>query len=182
MLPPHSTVYFGCIGVDTYARTLKAAARRDGLYTIYAENRDLPTGRCAVLITPNARSLVAQLGAANAYKVDHFNQPAHRPLFDAASIFYFSCFHLTSSPGSIMLMAQYVADHSPSKTLVMNLGAVFLCEFYRETMIKIVPYADIIFCNEAEAEAFATNNDIPVLSFVTFCKAREKMAEEWHKV
>lgn len=40
---------------------------------------DKPTGKCAVLVCDSERSLVAQLGAAEHYKVRPRSQPADSP-------------------------------------------------------------------------------------------------------
>jgi len=41
------------------------------------------------------------------------------------------------------------------KTFALNLSAPFVCEFFNEPLLKILPYVDIIFGNESEAAAFA---------------------------
>lgn len=46
----------------------------------------------------------------------------------------------------------------------MNLSAPFLCEHYKKPMLAALPYVDILFGNEAEAEAFAKENDFQVTS------------------
>jgi len=45
------------------------------------------------------------------------------------------------------------------KTFMMNLSAPFLCEFYREAMLAVLPYVDILFGNETEADTFAKVNN-----------------------
>ena len=46
------------------------------------------------------------------------------------------------------------------KLFCMNLSAPFLCQFFKDQMLKIMPYCDFVFGNETEAAAFAENNDI----------------------
>lgn len=41
----------------------------------------------------------------------------------------------------------------------MNLSAPFLCEYYKKPMLAALPYVDILFGNEVEADAFAKAND-----------------------
>jgi sugar/nucleoside kinase (ribokinase family) len=36
----------------------------------------------------------------------------------------------------------------------MNLSAPFLIDFFWDQMNKVLPYTDVIFCNEDEAAAF----------------------------
>lgn len=54
-----------------------------------------------------------------------------------------------------------IAQHAleKNKTFIMNLSAPFLCEYYKKPMLEAVPYVDILFGNEAEADTFAKAND-----------------------
>ena len=69
------TVYSGAIGSDDFADELKNqvsnAKVKDCFYTQSVE----PTGTCAALVSGNGqRSLVANLAAANTYKIAHLEK------------------------------------------------------------------------------------------------------------
>ena len=67
----------GAIGKgDEFAKQLKDRAALDGVNTLYYESPTSKTGTCAVLIRDKERSLVANLGAANDFKVSFFETPA----------------------------------------------------------------------------------------------------------
>lgn len=68
------TAYFGCVGSDKYAETMRAVCAKDGIAVHYMVD-SLATGTCAVCVVDDDRSLVANLAAANNYKV-----PAQPPL------------------------------------------------------------------------------------------------------
>lgn len=97
---PGACSYIGCVGNDENGKELKKAAEKDGLRTLYLVDNEKPTGTCACLIKDKercdhvtlsvicgactctcmilweakfyiCRSLVANLGAAEAYKIDH---------------------------------------------------------------------------------------------------------------
>lgn len=55
-----------------------------------------------------------------------------------------------------------VANHaySTNKVFMMNLSAPFLCEFFKLPMLAALPYVDILFGNELEADAFAKANNL----------------------
>lgn len=55
-------------------------------------------------------------------------------------------FFLTVSPDSILTVGKHALENN--KTFCMNLSAPFLCEFYKDPMMKAYPYIDIIFGNE----------------------------------
>lgn len=106
-LPPHSTVFVGCIGRDEYGARLKAVAEADGLCVEYLIDEAAPTGTCACLITQSGRcrSLVANLGAANHYKDEHVKGAHMSAVLHKAACIYFSGYFLTVSPSAIMHVA-----------------------------------------------------------------------------
>lgn len=46
-----------------------------------------------------------------------------------------------------------------SNLFLISLAAPFVPQFFKEPMLALMPYVDLVFGNEAEAEAFATAND-----------------------
>ncbi|KAI3648855.1 hypothetical protein MP228_006709 [Amoeboaphelidium protococcarum] len=163
MLPANSTSYFGCVGTDDYGKIMRNAAEKDGVNVCYMElpaEQNVPTGTCAVLITQGgqARSLVANLSAANHYKVDHIKQAENWKLVTQAKYFYSSGFFLTVSVDTMLAVAKHAVENN--KTFALNLSAPFLCQFFKDQMLSVLPYANVVFGNESEALAFAENNGI----------------------
>ena len=70
---PNSVAYFGCVGTDENFNILKKVASEAGVKVLY-QNVDKPTGKCAVLITGQDRSLVTKLDAANDFTIDHLEK------------------------------------------------------------------------------------------------------------
>ena len=76
---PNSTAYFGCVGNDEYAAQMKAQAAGDGVNVQYMTTEEAATGTCAVLVTADGeRSLIANLAAANLFKVAHLEAEASK--------------------------------------------------------------------------------------------------------
>lgn len=157
LLPPGSCTFIGCISNDHFGDSLKKAAEEDGLKTQYFIDESVPTGTCATLITGHDRSLVANLSAANNYKVSHLEQPENWAVVEKAKLFYSAGFFLTVSIESILKVAKHA--HENNKTYCMNLSAPFLPQFFKENMDSVSPYWDVIFGNETEAVAFADSHD-----------------------
>lgn len=65
---------------------------------------------------------------------------------------------MTVSPETIQAVAHHAFEKN--KVLTMNLSAPFLCEFFKKPMRAVLPYVDILFGNETEAEAFSKANDL----------------------
>jgi adenosine kinase len=99
----------GCVGKDKYADIMAERARSVGLNVVYQFHDTLPTGRCAVLVTGKNRyvyinsiildynifgrqfrALIAHLYAANAFKVDHFDNDHHWSFIEKAMVHYVS--------------------------------------------------------------------------------------------
>lgn len=158
LLPDKKSVaFFGCVGTDESADILEKVASESGMVTSYQKSKEHPTGKCAVLITGQDRSLVTKLDAANHFTTGHLDEKANWELVKAAKIFYSSGFFLTVSPDSMLKVAQH-AGSTEGKHFAMNLSAPFLCQFFKDPMLKVMAHADIVFGNETEADAFAEAN------------------------
>ncbi|KAI8927458.1 carbohydrate kinase PfkB [Entophlyctis helioformis] len=154
LLPPRSTVYFGAVGKDKEAEILAEVAGRDGLRTEYQVVPELPTGKCAVLITGTHRALVTDLLAANAYKPDHLERPEIWALVEQARFYYVGGYFLTVSPPAANKIARHAA--ATNKVFTLNISAPFIAQFFTEPLKELLQYADVVFGNEAEAEALST--------------------------
>ncbi|NP_001312423.1 adenosine kinase 2-like [Nicotiana tabacum] len=153
MLPfSGATSYMGSIGKDKFGEKMKNNAKDAGVNVHYYED-DAPTGTCAVCVLDGERSLVANLSAANCYKVDHLKRPENWALVEKAKFYYIAGFFLTVSPESIQLVAEHAAANN--KIFSMNLSAPFICEFFRDPQEKALPYMDFVFGNETEARTFS---------------------------
>lgn len=145
-------VFFGCVGNDEYAKILESKARSDGVNVVYQVTPDLPTGTCAVLITSTKRSLCANLSAANLFTIDHIMKKENFNFLEKAEYFYISGFFITVSASTIMYVANFALEND--KYFMMNLSAPFICEFFKETVVEVLPFIDFLFGNESEALAF----------------------------
>lgn len=147
-----STAFIGCVGKDEYGKKLAACMEKDGVKPYYMVDEKTATGTCAVLVNDKERSLVANLSAANNYKIDHLKTV--EGVLEAAKVVYIAGFFTTVSPDSIM----HVAKHCDSngKKFMMNLSAPFIMQVppFKKALEDALPYTDIIFGNETEATTF----------------------------
>jgi adenosine kinase len=147
---PGATVYVGCVGKDASGEKLRACAEADGVAVHYQQDPDTPTGTCAVLVHGTERCLVTKLEAANKYTIEHLH--SIRPVWEAARFFYSAGFFLTVSPPSMLAVAEHALEHN--KTYCVNLSAPFICQFFTAPLLQVLEYADFVFGNESECEAF----------------------------
>lgn len=158
VLPANSTAYLGCVGKDDLAKQLQAANDKEGLKSIYQFSDDQPTGSCAVIITGHNRSLCTNLGAAEKFSKSHLETELAQKAIKNAKFFYLGGFFLTHGIESALVLANEAKNRDVSFT--MNLSAPFIPQFFTSQVDQIVPYADVIFGNETEAEAWATVHKI----------------------
>ena len=148
-----ATSYIGCVGRDQFGEQLEAQAKKDHVRVQYMLHDEQPTGTCACLITGKVRSLVANLGAANHYLKAHLMQRENWALVERASIVYIAGFFLTVSVESIMEVARHCAE--TDKLFIMNLSAPFISLAFKEQLLSVMPYIDILIGNESEGEALS---------------------------
>ncbi|XP_043959610.1 adenosine kinase b isoform X2 [Gambusia affinis] len=154
---PHKVAtFFGCIGKDDFGKILKKKAEEAHVDAHYYEQTEEPTGTCAACITGDNRSLVANLAAANCYKKEkHLDLDSNWELVEKAKVYYIAGFFLTVSPESILKVAKHASENN--KIFCMNLSAPFISQFFKEPLMKVMPYVDILFGNE-------TTDDIAVIA------------------
>merc|ERR1719161_2779276 len=152
---PGATAYMGCVGEDEYSQKMRDACKTDGVNCLYMVDKTVPTGTCAVCITGNDRSLVANLSAANNYKAAHVLEPANRAVLEGAKVIYSAGFFATVSPESIELASTTAAK--TGSLYCMNLSAPFLMQVppFKACFDKTIPYVDYLFGNETEAATWA---------------------------
>ncbi len=155
MQTPGATSFFGAVGDDDYAAKMTASSKKDGVNVQYFTNPEMPTGTCAVLITGKHRALVANLAAANTYKISHLKEADQWGVVERANIYYISGFFLTVSPDSMLDVARH--SDAENKTFCFNLSAPFLMQVppFFESMKSLLPWVDILFGSETEAAELA---------------------------
>ncbi|KZP15644.1 Ribokinase-like protein [Athelia psychrophila] len=159
VLPPNSVVYTGSVGDDDLAEQLKVANKKEGLTDAYLVQKGGKTGACAVIITGQHRSLVTDLQSAEKWNQSHLSSPEIAPLVDAAKVFYVEGYFLTHGTDTVVELGKK-ASHA-SKVFVLNLSAPFIAQFFSAQLQQVIPYCDIVICNESEAEAWASAIGLP---------------------
>eukprot|EP01080_Neovahlkampfia_damariscottae_P008269 gene8269-94_t len=151
MLQQHNVATFvGSVGKDSYAEQMKKAAKDCGLIVDYHEDEN-PTGTCAVLVVGAERSLIANLSAANNYKFDHLKTIDTQ--MKESKFYYSAGYFLTVSPESMLHVAKHAAESD--KVFMTNFAATFICQFFLEKLLSVLPYSDYVFANKDEVIAFA---------------------------
>mmetsp|Transcript_21417 Transcript_21417/g.29998 ORF Transcript_21417/g.29998 Transcript_21417/m.29998 type:complete len:345 (-) Transcript_21417:39-1073(-) len=154
----NQTAFMGCVGDDEYGQTLAKCALADGVLTHYMKDVTTDTGTCAVLVKDGERSLIANLAAANNFKISHLETDLAQNIYKTAQYYYIAGFFLTVSVESLVKVAEHAL--AENKTFCLNLSAPFIIDFFGDQVATALPYADILFCNESEAETYAKKHDL----------------------
>jgi len=173
---PNVTTFMGSVGDDENGKTLASCAIRDGVNVQYQIQNGTPTGKCAALITGHHRSLCTYLEAANLFTKEHLMQPTNFAYIEKAQFYYVTGFFLTVSAESFQTVAKYAA--SKNRPFMFNLSAAFISQFYTKEVNDALPYVDIIFGNEVEAEAFSNVQNFGTSDMVEIAKKVAALPKE----
>jgi len=148
---PKVATFLGCVVDDEFGQILEREARKVGVNVIYQIEKGQKTGTCAVCVFGIHRSLCAHLAAANLFKITHLH--ANRALMEKAQFFYGAAFPLTVCPEAVLEVAKYASE--TNKIFALNLSAPFMCRIFRDQMMAVMPYVDVLFGNDQEAVEFS---------------------------
>ncbi|XP_033756472.1 adenosine kinase-like isoform X2 [Pecten maximus] len=155
---PKATTFFGCINEgDKYGKILCSKAEEENVNFKHQNNSEVPTGTCAVIVTGTSRSLCANLAAANCFTESHLDVEENWKLVEKAQYYYIAGFPLTVCPAAMLRIAKHSGEKG--KTFCTNLSAPFICQFFKDPLMELMPFVDILFGNETEAETFAKEHN-----------------------
>jgi adenosine kinase len=169
ILPSGSVAYIGSVGDDDLMQTLKKANEAEGVHSAYQiQPSPTRTGACAVIITGHNRHLCTTLRAAEKFSPDHLAKPEIASIIDSAKFFYIEGYFLTHGVESIIQIAK--AYSAKGKTVVLNLSAPFIPQFFKVQLEEVLPHVDVLIGNESEAAAYATAAGMGVSPFIPLCE------------
>ncbi|KAH3834357.1 uncharacterized protein LOC127878163 isoform X2 [Dreissena polymorpha] len=169
---PNATTFFGCVGNDKFAQILRTTAENVGVNVRYQVVEGFNTGRCGAVITGEDRSLVTELGAAGKFTVSFLDIPENWELVKHARFYYIGGFFLPVSMASVKKLVEHAAESN--KTVIMNLHATFLCQYFADKDLDLMRYVDVLFGNGDEAKTFSdlmgfNTSDVKEMAAKTVC-------------
>jgi len=171
--------YMGCIGKDKFGDVLQETTKQAGVDCNFMIDKSTATGTCAVCITDKERSLVANLAAANNFKLDHCSDNKSKKMIESAKLIYTAGFFITVSPETMLMLGQEC--QKTEKPYCLNLSAEFITTVFKEQLLKVFPYVQIVFTNEDEAKSFAKANNIEYSDMKELAVKISKMKSETKK-
>eukprot|EP01105_Mastigella_eilhardi_P012214 TRINITY_DN2802_c0_g1_i1.p1 TRINITY_DN2802_c0_g1~~TRINITY_DN2802_c0_g1_i1.p1 ORF type:complete len:550 (-),score=182.50 TRINITY_DN2802_c0_g1_i1:91-1740(-) len=165
---PFQSAFIGSVGQDSNGQLLKRIVAEAGVTSLFMETTAEPTGVCAVLVTDKERNLVTNLGAAEKFQHNHYLSPLVQKYVTDAKVLYTEGFFLTVSCESLVAIGEHAS--ATNKPFAFNLSAEFLITVdpFFQSMQKVMPYVDFLFCNHTEALTFGKrlsfSQDLEVLA------------------
>lgn len=141
----------GCIGKDNYGNKISENLQKVNVKPLLETKEDVLSSRCGVGICQKERCLVPQIRASTMLSMDFVNsnmeQINQSELLLVEGYFVIEKFDIVKS-----LVAKF---NESKKKVAFTLSATFMIDNFYDKMLEISNNADVIFCNEDEAMAFA---------------------------
>ena len=138
---------------------------------ISSENSEMPTGKCLILVTPDAKRTMSSMLGVSAFlgssDIDY-------DVVENSKIFYIGGYMVTSDDNFNAVIS--VLEHLKGKDTIkaLSLSDAGIVHGFKDKFKQIESYGiDMIFCNDDEAIAFSDANDI--MEAVEFFKSKAYM-------
>lgn len=154
---PFRAIFVGAVGRDKFGEKIAKRAQAEGVLTMYQLIDDEPTGTCAVIVSGQQRTLVANLGAAACFSEDWLDDVGNMCLVEQAHFYYATGFFVAVNAATVVRVAKLSSQNH--RTFLLNFSAVFVLQTYKEKLDEIIFYADMVISNKQEALAYANFHD-----------------------
>ena len=138
---------------------------------ISSKNSEMPTGKCLILVTPDAKRTMSSMLGVSAFlgssDIDY-------DVVENSKIFYIEGYKVTSDDNFNAVIS--VLEHLKGKDTIkaLSLSDAGIVHGFKDKFKQIESYGiDMIFCNDDEAIAFSDANDIT--EAVKFFKSKTYM-------
>lgn len=152
--------YYSCkIGDDEAGDFFYQNLLSQGIHTnLHDNNRGGITGKCIVLVTPDAdRTMNTYLGATANFSKDQLSEVA----LESAEYLYIEGYLVASPTGrEAAIIARKMANERNIKTAI-SLSDPNMVTYFRDGLLEIIgDQVDILFCNEDEAKLFTQTDSL----------------------
>jgi len=146
------TAFFGKIGDDEYGNIYESQTIETGVESKLSTHKDELTGHAITFITPDGeRTFAVHLGAARYFQINDLSEE----IITSAKILHIEGYQLNNlDQRPVVLYAVQIAKENNVKISIDLSDANLIKRNYDLFKNFIEEYADIVFANELEAEAF----------------------------
>ena len=138
---------------------------------VSSENSDMPTGKCLILVTPDAKRTMSSMLGVSAFlgssDIDY-------EVVENSKIFYIEGYMVTSDDNFNAVISVLEQLKGKDTIKALSLSDAGIVHGFKDKFKQIESYGiDMIFCNDDEAIAFSDANDIS--EAVEFYKSKPYM-------
>jgi adenosine kinase len=155
LMTTDACTFVGSLGDDEFGCILERALSRAGVKSHFMHHEEKPTGTCACLIVERERSLLANLGAALEFNMEHLMSASVQAAIADAHLFYLEGFFMNTqgAPTNATFLGEHCVNNN--KLLLFNLSAPYLSYIFKERLAGILPYTDFLLGNHEDFSAYA---------------------------
>jgi len=144
----------GCVGKDNYAEKLKSELDKVGVVPLLEVNESHPTSRCGAAIFKKERCLIPHIMASKHLSQDFVDK--NKANMNNVEIFFIEGYFIIEGHSIVVNLLKFFLE--AKKQIAFSLSATFMVSNFYDKVKEIADEADMIFCNEDEAELFAKIN------------------------
>ncbi len=149
--------YKSLLGNDAYGHFYASEFSELGLELFAEKSSEQPTGTCIVLVSPDAeRTMQTSLGVNTNFSAEHVDER----VIARSEWLYIEGYKFTEESGAAAIdEAVFYAKKHDTK-IAVTFSDTFIVNVFRNVLNKAATEADLIFCNEFEAKAYAETDSI----------------------
>ena len=122
------------------------------------ENSDLPTGKCLIFVTPDAKRTMSSMLGISAFLG---SKDIDYDAVENSKIFYIEGYMVTSDENFNAVTSVLKNLNNEDTLKAVSLSDAGIVNGFKDKFLEIESYGiDMIFCNDDEAIAFAGTNDL----------------------
>ena len=122
------------------------------------ENSDLPTGKCLIFVTPDAKRTMSSMLGISAFLG---SKDIDYDAVENSKIFYIEGYMVTSDENFNAVTSVLKNLNNEDTLKAVSLSDAGIVNGFKDKFLEIESYGiDMIFCNDDEAVAFAGTNDL----------------------
>jgi sugar/nucleoside kinase (ribokinase family) len=150
--------FLGRVGSDEFGAVFAHDLRSQNIHFTIPASCDQPTGRCLILVTPDAqRSMNAFLGAATEFGPDNVDDD----VIQNSSILYLEGYLFDKPTAQQAFYKATALAHGAGRKVAVTLSDVFCASRHRKAFLNLIQSdADIVFANENELKELYETQDL----------------------
>lgn len=145
------------LGSDELGKHYKSEFDKLGIHLVAENDENALTGTCFVMITPDSeRTLVTSLGANTSFNKNNIDED----IVKRSEWIYIEGYKFTEEGGAEAVHHSIELAKKHDTKVAVSFSDVFIVNVFRDNLEKSLKKTDLIFCNQAEGNAYTGKENI----------------------